>query len=109
MKSIRVLGVDYTIEETDAPIIDGKLCLGLIDYDSQRIELYRHTSEQTKSLALLHEIGHAIFFGMDVQIDKDLEEKVVEMMARGLYQIAKDNGSGFLNYEGTVTKDEQNE
>lgn len=65
------------------------------------IELKKDNPEQHQSITLLHEIVHAILWQADrdrFDLEEDAEEKVADAIAKGLYQMVKDNGTDFLSY-----------
>ena len=90
-QNVRIGGVDYQICRKEYLHADGKVLYGQIDYDDCEIRL-----SETEGLAfdhqcitLMHEILHGII--ENYQIELDDEEKVVEALARGLFQVIKDN------------------
>ena len=90
-KSIRILGKDYEVEYCDlrkekesSASSRGYVCTG-----EQIIRIDNHNSKrQTQEETLLHEIIHALSDALGA----DLDEKQVNLMGAGLYQVINDNG-----------------
>lgn len=100
--SIRIGGVEYAITSEANPRIGNKLVYGKIDYDNAQIVLsdtdgYEH---QRRCITLWHEILHAIREHNGMEIEE--EERVVEMFARGLYQVLQDNGGRLFDLKETT-------
>lgn len=99
-ESIRIGGVEYEIIDNVPALNDGQnLLYGQIDYHNNTIELSDIAKgHQTKCLTLWHEILHGIrnHAGLDVEN----EEAVVEMFARGIYQVLQDNGRRLFDLKG---------
>lgn len=91
-ESIRIGGVEYAVGYEENLRMDNRLCKGTIDYLEHRITLSANdaTEHQSRCQTLLHEILHGIrdYFGMEIENEED----VVEMFAKGLYQVLEDNG-----------------
>jgi hypothetical protein len=91
-KSVRIAGVEYAVQ--DVPHLnDGTtLAYGYISYIEMTISLTstEKMSHEKKCLTLWHEILHGIRKHAGLEI-KD-EEKVVDMFAKGVYQVLQDNG-----------------
>lgn len=93
-KKIRISGVDYIVELTDVPIcLEHKECYGCVDYDSGRIRISTsgEISDAHRCITVLHEMLHAILADRDVSTEDDGEEKIVDQLSRGLYQVIRDN------------------
>lgn len=90
--SIRIGGVEYAVQNSCPSLNDGEnLLYGQIDYRESIIRISNLCEgHQLKCITLLHEILHGIrnHAGLDVEN----EEAVVDMFARGLYQVLQDNG-----------------
>lgn len=91
-KSIRIGGVEYEVRDNCPSLNDGEqLLYGQISYHDSVIRLSDvATSHQMKCLTLWHEILHGIRNANGLEIEN--EEDVVEMFARGIYQVLQDNG-----------------
>lgn len=91
-ESIRIGGVEYAVVYTPN-LNDGvHLAYGHIDYENCVIELSdtAGTAHEKRCLILWHEILHGIREHNGMEIEN--EEAVVEMFARGIYQVLQDNG-----------------
>jgi len=101
---VRVNGVDYAIKRSDELIIiNHKECFGDIDYNKKLIRIKNDLQDiQGEEETLLHEIFHAIVYERNFDYSKNDDETITEELARGLYQIVKDNPSLF---EGGVMND----
>lgn len=92
-ETIRIGGVEYPIVEVSG-LNDGNLmCYGMIDYESCEIYLNaeRGTAHEKRCLILLHEVMHGIVRHMGAELDPEQEEYLVDMFARGVYQVLQDN------------------
>ena len=92
-ESIRIGGVEYKILDNQPALNDGQnLLLGQICYYENTIKLSNLVEgHQSKCLTLWHEILHGIRNHAGLEIEN--EEDVVEMFARGIYQVLQDNGA----------------
>lgn len=91
-ESVRINGVEYAIVYTPNLNNGTNLAYGHIDFENCRIELSKTcaTSHEKRCLILWHEILHGIRESNGMEIEK--EEEIVEMFARGVYQVLQDNG-----------------
>ncbi len=91
-KSIRIGGVEYEVVYTENLRDGNNLLYGLINYDDCTISLSTTdgNSHQHQCVTLLHEILHGIRNHAGAEIKN--EEAVVDMFAKGLYQVLQDNG-----------------
>lgn len=90
-ESVRIGGVEYGIVYTEN-LNDGvNLAYGHIDYENCLIELSEThgTAHEKRCMTLWHEILHGIRESNGMEIDN--EEAIVEMFARGIYQVLQDN------------------
>ncbi|MDI6617889.1 MAG: hypothetical protein QME45_04315 [Clostridiales bacterium] len=79
---------DYEVQKVKGNVIDDKdICYGVIHYDDCFIEISTIYSDDTQKCALMHEVIH----GIDDIFDIGLEEKQVQQLAKGLYEVIKDN------------------
>ena len=91
-ESVRIGGVEYAIEH-QPDVNDGeRVCYGKINYEDNIIQLSttRGLGYQFKCITLLHEILHGIQNHAGIEIQN--EEAVVDMFAKGIYQVLQDNG-----------------
>lgn len=88
---MNISGLNYTIEFLDTPpILDGEEVLGLIDYDGQKIYIDKNQHPELLEITIIHELLHGIIHDRKFQLG-NLEEQIVDGLARGLYQVVKDN------------------
>lgn len=88
-RSVRVLGKRYGIEylpEESLPDVYGLCYRG-----EQRIEVRDGLPAGEEADTVLHEILHAILFGMGVKSRESTEEKFVLAIASGLLSVLQDN------------------
>lgn len=77
-------------------LLDGAECYGRINFAECEIKIRdRDINQQYQAITLWHEILHGIVSGSTVEIEN--EEEVVEMFARGIYQVLQDNGKRFFD------------
>lgn len=91
-ESVRIGGVEYAVKYEPNVRVDSSLCYGKIDYCESEIYLSTTdgTGHQMRCITLLHEILHGIRNHSGIVIEN--EEEVVDMFAKGLYQLLQDNG-----------------
>jgi hypothetical protein len=91
--SIRIGGIEYTVTYEPNVRLGNELCYGTISYDDCKITLSETdgTGHQRRCVTLLHEILHGIRNHAGLRIED--EEEIVDMFARGLYQVLQDNGA----------------
>lgn len=90
--SVRIGGVEYPIQYIEN-LNDGvNLAYGRIDYENCVIQLSSTigTAHERQCRTLWHEILHGIREHAGLAIEK--EEEIVDMFAKGIYQILQDNG-----------------
>lgn len=90
--SIRIGGVEYPVVYVEH-LNDGvNLAYGHIDFDNCQIELSDTigTAHEKRCKILWHEILHGIREHAGLEIEN--EEEVVDMFAKGIYQVLQDNG-----------------
>lgn len=91
-ESIRIGGVEYAVIREPFLSLDGRELYGMIDYHQNVIALSENVgmSHEKECLTLWHEIFHGIVNHFGLALED--EEQVVEMFARGVYQVLQDNG-----------------
>lgn len=96
-ESVRIGGVEYPIEYVEFLNNGTNLAYGHIDYDNCKIELSETcgTAHEKRCQILWHEILHGIRNHSTLEIEN--EEEVVEMFAKGIYQVLQDNGGRFFD------------
>ena len=97
--SIRIGGVEYPIKCVPN-LNDGEhVAYGRISFDDCLIELSstHGTGHEKQCQILWHEILHGIRNHAGLQIED--EEAVVDMFAKGIYQVLQDNGKRLFDME----------
>ena len=91
--SIRIAGVEYEVVLVPHLMNGATAAYGHIDFENSRISLSDTfgTEHQKRCLILWHEILHGIREANGMVIDN--EEQIVEMFAKGIYQVLQDNGA----------------
>lgn len=90
-KSVRIGGVEYSVVY-EPQLNDGaNMAYGYISYDDCVIKLSDTygTAHEKRCRTLWHEILHGIRYNAGLEIEN--EEEVVEMFAKGIYQVLQDN------------------
>ena len=92
-ESIRIAGVEYEVQYVPHLNNGTNLAYGHIDYENSVIELSDTlgTEHQKRCKILWHEILHGIVENNGMQIEN--EEAIVDMFAKGIYQVLQDNGA----------------
>ena len=92
-KSVRIAGVEYEVVLVPNLMNGATAAYGHIDFENSRIELSDSfgVEHQKRCLILWHEILHGIRDASGLEIED--EERIVEMFARGIYQVLQDNGA----------------
>lgn len=93
-ESIRIGGVEYAIKYVPNLRNGSYIAYGHIDYENSVIELSDTdgVEHQKRCKILLHEILHGIIEASSLYIAEDEEEKIVDAISKGLYQVLQDNG-----------------
>lgn len=91
--SIRIAGVEYEVQIVPNLNNGTNLAYGHIDYENSVIELSDTIGlgHQHRCITLLHEILHGIRDNNGMEIEN--EEAIVDMFAKGIYQVLQDNGA----------------
>ncbi|HSH35762.1 hypothetical protein [Schnuerera sp.] len=90
---IRISGVEYkTIVSSEPIFLDNIRVYGQIDYDKKEITIDETLQDKQGQLqTFLHEIIHGIVHDRELDFKNDSEETIVDQLAKGFYQIIKDN------------------
>ena len=91
-ESVRIGGVEFPVVYVDNLNNGTNLAYGHIDYENCHIELSNTvgTAHEKRCITLWHEILHGIRNHAGLEIEN--EEDVVDMFAKGIYQVLQDNG-----------------
>ena len=97
--SVRIAGVEYEVVTIPNLMNGATAAYGHIDYENSRIELSDTfgTEHQKRCQILWHEILHGIRENNGMEIEN--EEAVVDMFAKGIYQVLQDNGKRLFDIE----------
>lgn len=95
--SIRIGGVDYSIEHQENVRLGNVICYGTIDYTTSTILISTTDSvgHQHKCITLWHEIMHGIF--EHACSHPENEEEIVDILSKGIYQVLQDNGMALFD------------
>ena len=95
--SVRIGGVEYPVQYVENLNNGINLAYGHIDYDNCVIELSANigTAHEKRCKILWHEILHGIREHAGLEIEN--EEEIVDMFAKGIYQVLQDNGRRFFD------------
>ena len=85
---VQIMHKGYTVSERDNLHNAKYELLGEINHLTQEIALRSDVSPEDKRVTLLHEILH----GVDDAWGLRLKERQVDMLAKALYQLLRDNG-----------------
>ncbi len=96
-ESVRIAGVEYKVVLVPNLMSGATAAYGHIDYENSVIELSDTfgTEHQKRCQILWHEILHGIRENNGMEIEN--EEAVVDMFAKGIYQVLQDNGARFFD------------
>ena len=92
-ESIRIAGVEYAVKYVPHLNNGTNLAYGHIDFENSVIQLSATigTEHQKMCKTLWHEILHGIVENNGMEIEN--EEAIVDMFAKGIYQVLQDNGA----------------
>lgn len=98
-ESIRIAGVEYKVELVPHLNNGTNLAYGHIDFENTTISLSDTcgTEHQKRCKILWHEILHGIRENNGMEIEN--EEAIVDMFAKGIYQVLQDNGARLFDIE----------
>jgi hypothetical protein len=105
--SIRIAGVEYKVIYVSELNNGINLAYGHIDFENSVIRLSSTigTEHQKRCQTLLHEILHGIREANGMEIKN--EEAVVDMFAKGIYQVLQDNGARLFDIKESEDNDVQ--
>lgn len=88
-KTVRILGLDYEIEEVEC-VSKEELRRGEINFLTNQIRIDKSMPEDLKKRVLIHEMMHAIFDLLGFE-DLCTDENKVQSIATALHQVIRDN------------------
>lgn len=85
--------MEYEIVVNEQPLFCGNIrAYGHIDFDNKKISIDKTLRDHQGHLqTLLHEIIHGIIDDRDIDFIQMDEEKIVDQLAKGLFQVLRDN------------------
>lgn len=100
-KAVRIGGIEYGVKLTPNLNNGTNMAYGRIDYEESVIELSDTcgTGHQKRCMTMWHEILHGIREHAGLKIEN--EEEVVDMFAKGIYQVLQDNAGRLFNLADT--------
>ena len=100
--SVRIAGVEYEVKYVRYLNNGTNLVYGHIDYENSVIELSDTigAGHQKRCMILWHEILHGIRENNGMEIEN--EEDIVDMFAKGIYQVLQDNGARLFDLQNTT-------
>ncbi|MAT10398.1 MAG: hypothetical protein CMM02_05245 [Rhodopirellula sp.] len=102
-KRIRVLNLSWKIEFVNEAISQASNSLGWCDYERQTISLFEGQPDQQMADTFLHEVLHSIFYGMGIDVTKDLdEEDLVQKISTGLCTVWAANPNAFRWFQSLL-------
>lgn len=106
-ENVKIGWRNYTVAQGEHRAGDnGGDLYGQIEYEKRQIFLYEKIDTDEKSVTLLHEMLHGIFFNMGNALRED--ENFVTALAENLYQVIKENPEIFLGGD-TIEKERHDE
>lgn len=91
---IIISGMEYKVELTDEVILSSahQRAYGHINFENKVIRIDKTLrDEQGHFQTLIHEIIHGIVEDREISFQQDSEESIVDQLAKGLFQVLKDN------------------
>lgn len=103
--SVRIGGVEFAVKFGPNIRAGTNLCYGRISYDDSEIWLSTTdgAEHQRRCQTLWHEILHGIRNHAGLEIEN--EEEIVEMFAKGIYQVLQDNGGRLFDLKETAEQE----
>lgn len=85
INNFRLCGLDYVVSVKTSDEMEGRI--GLVNHNTQEVWINKNFNTQTKKIALLHEIIHA----MDHMFNLKMSEENVVYTTHAFYSLLKDN------------------
>lgn len=93
-ETLKIAGLVWSVNKNDDITREGN-CFGSTHHSSQKIFLDPTVPQQKNEQTFIHEIAHAVWDAYGLRGDKILkehEERIIDSMSNGLYQVLNDNG-----------------
>lgn len=104
-KSIRINGVEYTINDVENLNDGAHVLYGNVTWEDSTIRLKSDQGHQHKCITLWHEILHALIHHGTLTLDDDVEESICETLGYGIYQVLQDNARRLFDITAEQTKE----
>ena len=106
---VRIGGVEYNVKIVPDLRDETKILQGQIDYYNSLIKLSDTdgAGHQMRCIVLWHEILHGIAEYAELDFEKADEETIINILAKGVYQVLQDNARLFYDIEERETKNDQ--
>jgi Zn-dependent peptidase ImmA (M78 family) len=88
---IKVVSVEYEVIEKDELYLNNNECYGVIDYENLVIKIKSSLKTKRKTQTLWHELVHAIVDEMQIDFKEMEEEKIIDMLSKGIVCILSRN------------------
>lgn len=97
--SVRIAGVEYPISYVDNLRHGNLIALGHISYEECKITLSATDgiAHESRCQTIWHEIIHCILDNVEEELSQN--ERVVNIIAKGIYQVLQDNGKRLYDLE----------
>lgn len=104
-EKVRIGGVEFTVKYVPNLRVGERLCYGTYSSDNSEICISETdgVEHQRRCQTLWHEILHGIRAHAGLEIEN--EEEVVEMYAKGIYQVLQDNGGQLFDLATVEVED----
>lgn len=91
--TVKIAGCVYSVEREDRSFVNGSNVVdGTYSFFDQKIKVVREGTEAYQSVVFLHELMHGIIENYCPSIVSAAdEEKLVEQISKGLFQVITDN------------------
>ena len=88
-----ISGMEYTVKLEDKALFCGsQRAYAQIDFEKKEIAIDQSMQEaQGQQQSLWHEIIHGIVYDRELDFEKQKEETIVDQLAKGLYQVIREN------------------
>lgn len=96
---VRIGGVDYEVKTESNVRVGNDLVYGKIEYGDCVITLSDTDGQnhQHRCITLWHEILHGITEHACLDMPQNDEEKIIDTLAKGIYQVLQDNGAALFD------------
>ena len=100
--NIKVGSLIYEIVEAEELYLNNNECMGIISYEDLIIKIKKNLKDQRKTQTLWHELVHAIIDEYIIDFKEMDEERIVDLISKGIVCILLEN----KNFDGTYKTEE---